>query len=82
VITFTRSGLSAPWSPAYESLLALAEACDIRTRWSCRTGVCHTCTTQLISGDGEYSTTPLEPPEPGTILICCSRPTSEMILDL
>ncbi|MFJ9539145.1 MOSC domain-containing protein [Streptomyces sp. NPDC101225] len=42
LVTFARSGITTPWSPAHASLLDLAEACDIPTRWSCRTGVCHT----------------------------------------
>lgn len=82
LITFARSGITTPWSPAHASLLDLAEACDIPTRWSCRTGVCHTCITHLILGDTTYTTQPLEPPEPGTILVCCSQPTTEIVLDL
>ncbi|MFF7974341.1 MOSC domain-containing protein [Streptomyces sp. NPDC007905] len=82
LITFARSGITTPWSPAHASILELAEACDVPTRWSCRTGVCHTCITQLVAGDITYTTPPLEPPEPGTILVCCSEPTTEVILDL
>ncbi|MGW3952469.1 MOSC domain-containing protein [Streptomyces sp. NPDC004752] len=82
LITFARSGITTPWSPAHTSLLDLAEACDIPTRWSCRTGVCHTCITHLVSGDITYTTPPLELPEAGTILVCCSAPTTEVVLDL
>ncbi|MCQ8187545.1 2Fe-2S iron-sulfur cluster-binding protein [Streptomyces rugosispiralis] len=82
LITFSRSGITTPWSPAHASLLDLAEACDIPTRWSCRTGVCHTCITHLVSGDITYTTPPLELPEAGTILVCCSAPTAEVVLDL
>ncbi|MGW7410264.1 MOSC domain-containing protein [Streptomyces sp. NPDC054833] len=82
VITFARSGITTPWSPAHASLLDLAEACDIPTRWSCRTGVCHTCVTHLLSGDVTYTTPPLELPEAGTVLVCCSEPTTEVVLDL
>ncbi|GAA3055692.1 MOSC and FAD-binding oxidoreductase domain-containing protein [Streptomyces glomeratus] len=82
LITFARSGITAPWSPAHASLLDLAEACDIPTRWSCRTGVCHTCITHLVAGNITYTTPPLELPEPGAILICCSEPTTEVVLDL
>ncbi|GGJ34410.1 MOSC and FAD-binding oxidoreductase domain-containing protein [Streptomyces brasiliensis] len=82
LITFARSGISTPWSAEHTSLLDLAEACDIPTRWSCRTGVCHTCVTPLVSGDISYSPQPLEPPEPGSVLVCCSRPTTEVVLDL
>ncbi|MEV0179958.1 MOSC and FAD-binding oxidoreductase domain-containing protein [Streptomyces sp. NPDC050625] len=82
VITFARSGVTTPWSPAHASLLDLAEACDIPTRWSCRTGVCHTCVTHLLSGDVTYTTPPLELPEAGTVLVCCTEPTTEVVLDL
>ncbi|MGY4963860.1 MOSC domain-containing protein [Streptomyces sp. 900105245] len=82
LITFARSGITTAWSPAHASLLGLAEACDIPTRWSCRTGVCHTCVTPLVAGDITYTTQPLEPPEPGTVLVCCSEPTTEVVLDL
>ncbi|MFE1878379.1 MOSC domain-containing protein [Streptomyces diastatochromogenes] len=82
LITFARSGITTTWSPAHASLLDLAEACDIPTRWSCRTGVCHTCVTHLVAGDITYTTPPLELPEPGTVLVCCSEPTSEVVLDL
>ncbi|MFG3308952.1 2Fe-2S iron-sulfur cluster-binding protein [Streptomyces wuyuanensis] len=82
LVTFARSGITTPWSPARASLLELAEACDIPTRWSCRTGVCHTCVTPLVSGDVTYAPSPLEPPEAGSVLTCCSRPKSEVVLDL
>ncbi|QFZ78315.1 MOSC domain-containing protein [Streptomyces fagopyri] len=82
LVTFARSGISTAWSPERASLLDLAEACDVPTRWSCRTGVCHTCVTPVVSGDIAYTVPPLEPPEAGTALICCSRPTTEVVLDL
>ncbi|MEU2622923.1 MOSC and FAD-binding oxidoreductase domain-containing protein [Streptomyces sp. NPDC007157] len=82
LVTFARSGVTTPWSPAHGSLLDLAEACDVPTRWSCRTGVCHTCVTPLVTGDVEYTTAPLELPEPGTVLVCCSTPATETVLDL
>ncbi|WP_018500920.1 MOSC domain-containing protein [Parafrankia discariae] len=47
LVTFARSGLSVPWSQERRGIIDLAEACDIPTRWSCRTGVCHTCVTAL-----------------------------------
>jgi len=81
-ITFARSGLTTPWSPRYRSLLELAEACDIPTRWSCRTGVCHTCITTVMSGDLSYDPAPLEPPAPGQALICCSHARTDLTLDL
>ncbi|MEV6793197.1 MOSC and FAD-binding oxidoreductase domain-containing protein [Streptomyces sp. NPDC051320] len=81
-VTFARSGLHVPWNTTQESLLELAEACDVPVRWSCRTGVCHTCELALMSGAVTYSPEPVEPPADGNILICCSKPTEEIVLDL
>jgi ferredoxin-NADP reductase/MOSC domain-containing protein YiiM len=81
-IQFARSSLSVPWSDDYGSLLELAEACDVPVRWSCRTGVCHTCETTLIAGDLDYSPDPVEPPADGSALICCSRPHDDIVLEL
>ncbi|HEY2193937.1 MAG TPA: MOSC domain-containing protein [Actinomycetospora sp.] len=82
LVTFARSGLASPFPTTAGSVLELADACDVPTRWSCRTGVCHTCTTGRLSGDVTYSPAPLEPPADGQVLICCARPTSDVVLDL
>jgi ferredoxin len=81
-ISFSRSNLSVAWDESFASLLEFAEACDVPVRWSCRTGVCHTCETGLVSGDVSYRPDPLEAPEAGSALICCSRPRGEVTLDL
>ncbi|MGW7048030.1 MOSC domain-containing protein [Streptomyces avermitilis] len=82
LVTFARSGISAPFPGSKPSVLDLADACDVPTRWSCRTGVCHTCTTPLLSGDVTYSPTPLEPPPDGHVLICCAQPSTDVVLDM
>jgi ferredoxin-NADP reductase/MOSC domain-containing protein YiiM/ferredoxin len=81
-IQFARSNLAIPWSSHYSSLLELAEACDVPVRWSCRTGVCHTCETTLIAGELDYNPNPVEPPADGSALICCSQPHGDIVLDL
>lgn len=81
-VQFARSALSAPWRAADTSLLEFAEACDVPTRWSCRTGVCHTCETALLSGAVQYDPEPLEPPAEGNILLCIARPSEDVIVDL
>jgi ferredoxin-NADP reductase/MOSC domain-containing protein YiiM len=81
-VSFARSGLNANWDPKFASLLDFAEACDVPVRWSCRTGVCHMCESGLISGKVNYQPEPLDPPAPGNLLICCSRPASDVVLDL
>ena len=37
------AGSTVPWNSGFQSLLEFAEACDVPVKWSCRTGVCHTC---------------------------------------
>jgi ferredoxin-NADP reductase/MOSC domain-containing protein YiiM len=81
-VSFARSGITAAWDPKFASLLELAEACDVPVKWSCRTGVCHTCMTGLISGSITYNPEPLEKPAPGNVLVCCSQPTAGVTLDL
>jgi ferredoxin-NADP reductase/MOSC domain-containing protein YiiM len=83
LVSFARSGIAAHWKPsAYQSILELAEACDVPVRWSCRTGVCHNCESGLVSGEVVYGPDPLEKPADGNLLICCSRPIRDLVIDL
>ncbi len=82
LISFGRSSLAVPWSASHRTLLELAEACDVPVKWSCRMGVCHSCQTALLSGSVAYDPEPLEPPAAGNVLICCSRPTEDVVIDL
>ena len=81
-VTFARSGLTVPWDFRFSNLLELAEACDVRVRWSCRTGVCHTCECGLIGGKVRYQPDPLSAPAAGNLLICCAAPTEDTQIDL
>jgi ferredoxin-NADP reductase/MOSC domain-containing protein YiiM len=81
-VSFARSGLSVRWAPTYASLLELAEACSVPTRWSCRTGVCHNCETGLLAGTVAYAPDPVDAPADGNVLICCSQPRRDLVLDL
>ncbi len=83
VVSFARSGIAAHWNAsAYQSILELAEACDVPVRWSCRTGVCHNCESGLVSGTVVYGPEPLDKPADGNVLICCSQPASDVVVDL
>jgi MOSC domain-containing protein YiiM/ferredoxin-NADP reductase len=83
LVSFARSGIAAHWKPsAYQSILELAEACDVPVRWSCRTGVCHTCESGLVSGAVVYGPEPLENPADGNVLVCCSQPIGDVVIDL
>jgi ferredoxin-NADP reductase/MOSC domain-containing protein YiiM len=82
LVSFARSGLNVRWAPVFQSLLELAEACDVPVRWACRTGVCHSCESGLIGGAVDYRPEPVEPPADGNILICCGRPQGDIVIDL
>jgi ferredoxin len=83
LVSFARSGIAAHWKPsAYESILELAEACDVPVRWSCRSGVCHSCESGLVSGEVVYGPEPLDMPAEGNVLVCCAQPSSGLVIDL
>jgi len=82
LVSFARSGLSVRWGPAFRNLLELAEACDVPVRWSCRTGVCHTCETALVAGTVGYRPDPVDAPADGNVLICCAQPEGDIVIDL
>ncbi len=82
LVSFARSGLNVRWGTPAQSLLELAEACEIPVRWACRTGVCHTCETGLVAGTVSYQPDPIDAPPDGTVLICCSRPQGDVVIDL
>ena len=81
-VTFARSGLTVAWEPGYSTLLELAEACDVPVAFGCRTGVCHYCETEMLTGDVTYTVQPLEPPAEGRVLMCCTQPSTEVTLEL
>lgn len=81
-VVFAKSGVSVPWSGAAGSLLDLAEAAGLAPEFSCRSGICNTCVCGVREGEVDYFEEPLQPPEPGSVLICCSRPRGRVVLDL
>ena len=75
LVSFARSGLNVRWDPAFQSLLELAEACDVPT-------VCHNCESGLVAGTVAYRPDPIDPPATGNLLICCSKPRGDVVIDL
>jgi ferredoxin-NADP reductase/MOSC domain-containing protein YiiM len=83
LVSFARSGIAAHFrASAHQSILELAEACDVPVRWSCRTGVCHSCECGLVAGAVVYGPEPLDKPADGNLLVCCSRPIRDVVVDL
>ncbi len=81
-VSFAKAGLTAKWDSSFESILDLAEAQGLRPPFSCRTGICHTCSSKLIEGEVEYVTEPLDMPDPGCVLICVSKPKTNLVIEV
>ena len=81
-VIFSRSKKKAAWNESVSSLLELAENSGLDPAFSCRAGICNTCTCKLLEGEVEYIEEPLEKPDQGEILICCTRPKGRVVLDI
>jgi ferredoxin-NADP reductase/MOSC domain-containing protein YiiM/ferredoxin len=83
LVSFARSGIATHWKASgYQNILELAEACDVPVRWACRSGVCHSCESGLVSGSVVYAPEPLDKPADGNLLVCCSQPAGDVVIDL
>ncbi|MCV7146155.1 2Fe-2S iron-sulfur cluster binding domain-containing protein [Mycobacterium riyadhense] len=69
-------------TPLRGSILEPADAFDVPTRFSCRSGVCHVCVTRVVAGRAKYVQSPLEQPGSGSVLICSAATETELVLDL
>ena len=82
-VTFQGSGVTVKWDPAKESILELAEANGLDPDFNCRSGVCHTCMCRLVEGEVEYiHDDVLIPDEEDQVLICSSRPKTNVTVDI
>ena len=82
-VTFAASNKTVTWTPEDGTLLEFAESNGLNPDYSCRQGVCHTCTCAIKEGEIEYIDEPAGAPDEGNVLICVSRPkTSKIVLDL
>jgi ferredoxin-NADP reductase/MOSC domain-containing protein YiiM len=81
-VAFLQSGTTTQWDEEYENLLDFAEDQGVFPDFSCRSGICHTCMYELLEGEVEYAFEPLDPPYPGQALLCCTRPKSNLVIDV
>ncbi len=82
MVNFAKSGITVAWDDNAESLLDLAEKSGLEPEFSCRTGICNTCLSGLQDGNVTYFEEPLDDPEPGEVLLCCSRPNGSVTLGI
>ncbi|MFM0237884.1 pyridoxamine 5'-phosphate oxidase family protein [Paraburkholderia phytofirmans] len=75
-VTFARSERTIQWLPRDGSLLEFAEAHGIDAPSSCRSGMCGTCSTRLLSGKVKYDGEVEAQIEPGAALVCMAHPVA------
>ncbi|WP_168790675.1 pyridoxamine 5'-phosphate oxidase family protein [Paraburkholderia aromaticivorans] len=75
-VTFARSERTIQWLPRDGSLLEFAEAHGIDAPSSCRSGMCGTCSTRLLSGQVKYDGEVEAQIEPGAALVCMAHPVA------
>lgn len=81
-VKFTKSNKEIQWDSSQQSILELAESAGLTPEFSCRMGTCSTCESTLLKGTIEYDPEPfIETPE-GRILICSSKPVSNLEIEL
>ncbi len=82
-VRFARTGCSVS-CPAGTTVLAAARAAGIRLPAACNRGVCGTCKSRLVSGAVALKhgggIRPAEI-EAGLTLLCCARPTADLVVD-
>ena len=82
-IVFAKSGKTLNWEDSDGSILEFAEANGIDADFSCRQGICLTCTCKINEGEVEYEEPPAGTPDEGSVLICVAKPkSSRVVLDL
>jgi len=81
-VTFEPSGERHAWDASCASLLEFCENVGFAPPFSCRAGICGTCSTPLAAGEVAYNDDPLDPPPPGEVLLCCARPVGAITLQL
>lgn len=81
-VKFKKSDKVIIWEDTQASILDLAESAGLSPEFNCRMGTCSTCESTLLKGNVEYDPEPfMEIPE-GRVLICCSKPTSDIEIEL
>ena len=79
-VFFSKAGVTVNWNASFDSLLDLAEANGLSPDYSCRSGICQTCACRLEKGEVDYVLEPIELPDPGSVLICCSKPKTDRVV--
>jgi ferredoxin-NADP reductase len=82
-VTFTKSGLTIDCDST-TTILTAARGAGMRLPSSCRQGVCGTCKSRLVSGAVDMKAAGgirQREVDQGMILLCCSRPTNDLVVE-
>lgn len=77
----TIGAVGAEWRAESGAVLDAVEQAGIEWPSECRVGACGRCVAKLRTGTFEYLTDPALPPAAGSLLLCCSAPTSDLCLE-
>ncbi|HSC81703.1 MAG TPA: pyridoxamine 5'-phosphate oxidase family protein [Chitinolyticbacter sp.] len=80
-VTLVKSGRTIAWQPG-STLLELVELHGLNPPYSCRAGLCGSCSTTIREGSVCYPQTPAHAIPPGQALICCAMPAGALALEL
>ncbi|MCE2572966.1 hybrid-cluster NAD(P)-dependent oxidoreductase [Motilimonas eburnea] len=83
-VNFARSGISVN-SNGNESLLEIAEKAGVAVKNACRSGICGACRTLKTAGSVNMQDLGGILPDEvnqGMVLLCCSQPSSDVVLDI
>lgn len=81
-VRYCRSRVEHSWDGEEDALLPFTERRGIDVDSLCWSGLCGTCSTRLRRGTVNYHVEPGIEPEPGEILLCISRPVTDVELEL
>ncbi|MEV0532340.1 GNAT family N-acetyltransferase [Kitasatospora sp. NPDC050463] len=81
-IEFQRSGKTLRWEPSSTALLMFAQRGGLKPESLCWAGVCGTCAVRIKRGTVSYNTDPGVDPEDDEVLLCITRPVTDLVLDL
>jgi len=81
-VDFQRSGARHEWDPGATALLQFARRRGVKTESLCWAGVCGTCSVKIACGTVTYDDEPGLDPDDGKVLLCITRPLTDLVLDL
>ena len=75
-VHFSKSDITATWTPDQGTLLEFAEAQGLSPNYGCRSGACGACAVSRSSGKTGYLHSPKLPGEEDKVFLCCAVPAA------